>query len=66
MKFIVLLHTAEHRGDHAADVCSVHDIADGETVEALANRLLKDTEADNYSVPSRRYEWIEIRPVVKA
>lgn len=66
MKFIVLLHTAEHRGDHATDVCSIHDIKSGETVEALASRLLRDTAEDDFSTPKRRHEWIEIRPVVKA
>jgi hypothetical protein len=29
-----------HMGDHAQDVVTMHEVGDGETVEALASRLL--------------------------
>lgn len=42
MKLLVLLHTVDYRGDHSADVTIAHELQAGETVEALAERLLQN------------------------
>ena len=42
MKLSILLRTTDYRGDHAADVCIAYEVKDGETVQQLAERLLKD------------------------
>lgn len=39
MKYAILFHTAEYRGDHAADICRVIEPVEGETVEALIARV---------------------------
>ena len=57
----VLLHTVDYRGDHAADAVVAHELLPGETVEALASRLMGH---DSYVGPGR--EWIEIREVLPA
>lgn len=36
----VLLHTSEHRGDHAADIIMAIQPKEGETVVELVDRLL--------------------------
>jgi len=57
----VLLHTVDYRGDHAADVVIAYEVLPGETVEALASRLMGH---DQYVSPG--CEWIEIREVLPA
>ncbi len=42
MKLSIMLRTTDYRGDHAADACIAYDVADGETVQQLAERLLVD------------------------
>ncbi|HWR21009.1 MAG TPA: hypothetical protein VN444_04015 [Verrucomicrobiae bacterium] len=51
MKLSILLRTQEFRGDHSADVLQAHDLLEGETVEALAGRLLQDANkwADKFN-----------------
>ena len=66
MKYVVMLHTSDYRGDHAADVCAVHEAKDGETVHDLVHRLLRETNEDEFATVKARYEYIEIRPVVEA
>lgn len=51
MKLSVLLKTNEFRGDHAADVTLAYELRPGETVEQLAERIIrqgrnKDAYAD--------------------
>lgn len=70
MKYTVQLHTTDYRGDHSADVCQVHEVRDGETVDELAFRLLTRSEWDrkqNESVPvTQPNDYVVIRPVVPA
>lgn len=47
MRIIAVLHTTDFRGDHSADVQIHHEVAPGETVEALCDRILKG--ASTYS-----------------
>lgn len=66
MKLYVKLHTSENRGDHATDVCEIHDVARGETVEGLATRLLgRDSSIHGYEHGFEARDWIEIRPVME-
>ena len=38
MKIQITLHTADYRGDHAADICRAVEYAPGETIEQLCER----------------------------
>lgn len=55
MRIIAKYHTADYRGDHAADVCQLHDVGAGETVQGLCQRLFKRKDA--------AYDYIELRLV---
>lgn len=57
MTVAILLRTQEYRGDHSADVVIAEELLAGETVEALAERLLM-----RYGDP-RFEDWIEVRLV---
>ena len=63
-KLSVRVFTAEFRGDHAADICEQHEIQLGETVEALAERILNRGRGTHDS--SKFADWIEIKFVVEA
>jgi hypothetical protein len=50
-------------GDHAQDILTDHEVADGETVEALVERLLYD-DSWSYDIPAKiaatrkpKHEW---------
>ena len=49
MKLSVRGDTTDYRGDHAADVCRCVDLLEGETVEALAERVFR--QRDSYHKP---------------
>lgn len=42
MKIVAILHTADYRGDHSADVTRVYRVKDGETVEQLCERIFPE------------------------
>lgn len=39
MKISIMLHTADYRGDHSADICRAVEYKQGETIEELCNRV---------------------------
>ena len=61
MKLSILLHTKDYRGDHSADVCIAHEPMHEETVEHLAERLLK-LSAWNAGYPDYS-EYLVIRKI---
>ena len=50
MNISAILRTTEYRGDHSADISRAYELIAGETVEALAERIL--------TTPN---DWIEVR-----
>lgn len=57
------VRTGVNMGDHAQDIITEHEVGDGETVEALVERLLYD-ESWSYDIPSKiassrqpKHEW---------
>ena len=56
MKISIILHTQDFRGDHSADVAIACEVIEGETVQDLADRLLKQDSAHGV-------DRIEIRAV---
>ena len=54
-KISVLLYTSDYRGDHSADMVIAYDLKDGETVEELAERLIKKNNLGGYT------DHIEVR-----
>jgi hypothetical protein len=61
LKLSIILHTAEYRGDHSADIAITLDSIEGETVEALWLRAAKFRDGRPY--PSCG-DCIEIREIV--
>lgn len=57
-RIIAVFHTVDFRGDHAADVTTLNEVREGETVEELANRLFNK----RHHAPEE-YERIELRTV---
>lgn len=55
--YAITLHTAENRGDHAADITLAFEPLEGETVERLIRRTLGTMS--KYDNP--RYARLEIR-----
>ena len=67
INYTVLLHTAEYRGDHEADVCIIHETKEGETLNELVERVLAPcVRTDRYGNIYGYSSFIEIRPNKKA
>jgi hypothetical protein len=60
MQISIIVHTADYRGDHAADIAIALDYIEGEAVGALIER------AQLGKNPHARGEMIELRLVQKA
>lgn len=69
MKISVQLHTTDYRGDHSADVCQIHEVREGETVDELAARLLTRSEYNRKQgkrmAVVQPNDYVVIRPVVE-
>ena len=60
---VQLVRTGVNMGDHAQDIITEHEVGEGETVEALVERLLYD-ESWSYDIPNKiasqrkpKHEW---------
>lgn len=51
----VILHTSDHRGDHSADIAVWYDIAEGETVLEMVERLMTQKHIQDNPSYERRY-----------
>lgn len=61
---VQLTRTGVNMGDHAQDIITEHEVGEGETVEALVERLLYDDswsyDRDNLGIASQRkpkHDW---------